>query len=478
MNQKSTLLLVAAASFAVGIAVDQVAFSPDEHAQDTGMREAREGARKSGSNSRSETPGAPGTATDSRSNRGQQNKSRDRSQRREEDRFPHSVQQIFEKLNRDQPINFAASSKLINDLPSGMTRRNAIERFASHWGQVDPEAALLWTESLSGREKFSAMEHILHQWARTEPAAAAGYAAQLPNSEHSLHLLQRMTHLWAESDRMAALDWSMAQVDAIRRRQAISGVVSYWAQSEPAEAATFASSIDSPYERREVLEVTARRWANRDVLEALDWAHTLPPGDQQQATKAILREIAERAPAHAASLYEEIATDLTRAQRRDREYRHMAEEVASVWASASPHEAATWALGLPEDGEIRRGAVAAATEQWLRLDNMAAGEWIGTLPQGGPRTEATERLVHNMANTNPESAFAWATSISAEGHRVGLMRHTLERWQMVNPTAARAAFDTANVSPDARRSLGEIFGIDPFHDPPTPSPAPPETDAP
>lgn len=478
MNQRTTLLLVATASFGMGIAIDRLAFSSDRNPKRSEMRGAREGARKSGSNSRPGSPSSPGTATHSKSNRDQQNKSRDHSQRRDEDRFPGSVQQIFEKLNRDEPINFAASSTLISGLPSGASRREAIERFASHWGQVDPEAALLWTESLSGREKFSAMEHILHQWARSEPAAAAGYVARLPSSEHSLHLLQRMTHLWSESDHMAALHWSMAQVDAVRRRQAISGVVSLWAQSEPAEAANFASNISSPYERREVLRVAARRWANRDVLEAMEWAHSLPQGDQQHATKAILREIAERAPAHAASLYEEIAADLTRDQRRDREYRHMAEEVASIWASSSPHEAATWALGLPEDGGIRRGAVAAATEHWLRLDSMAAGEWIETLPQGGPRNEATERLVHDLAHTNPESAFAWANSVSDEGPRIGMMRHTLERWQEVDPTAARAALDTANVSPDARRDLGEVFGIDPSHDSPTPNPAPPETDAP
>mgnify|MGYP003330819885 FL=1 len=110
--------------------------------------------------------------------------------------------------------------------PRGPQRREALHRLASRWGRSDPQAALRWSEGLTGRDQFSTMEDILRHWSEEDPAAAADYVAQLPGSERSLHLLRDLSHRWAETDRSAALEWSMALDDPALRMRAIRGVAS------------------------------------------------------------------------------------------------------------------------------------------------------------------------------------------------------------------------------------------------------------
>ncbi|MED5418743.1 MAG: hypothetical protein VYA27_08570 [Verrucomicrobiota bacterium] len=457
MSAKVTLLLVAAGSFSIGMALDHFLFSSSGATEREGTTEALTLARKSSSDR----------------NRSGESTRENPDGNPEEQRNPEGennvLRNLIENLEQGRPANFAAAARTILAMPHGPRRREALHRRASRWGRSDPTAALRWSESLTGRDRFSTMEDILRHWSEEDPASAADYVAQLPGSEHSLHLLRDLSHRWAETDRSAALEWSMALDDPALRMRALRGVASSWAEHDPAEAAAFTTdSLESPDERRHVLEAVARRWAERDLQEALEWARDLEPGDQQRATRAVLRTVAEHNPSEAATLYHEIANDLPAAGPINREYRHMAQEVASVWSSSSPAEAAQWALTLPERGAIRRGAVGDVTEQWMRIDSMAAGEWVKSLPPGNTRDGASERVVHMTAHTDPGSAFAWAQSIGEDHRRFGLMHHTLTPWSNVDRPAAQQALSTADIPPEVRQRFGEELGLTPAP-PPSPS---------
>lgn len=459
MTSKASFLLVAAASFAVGMAADRLLFSSKETAKKEELRGTTGIPRKS-SSGRSD-PGATNGPAKSKRDRPHDNESV----------FPDSVHELIEDLDRGKTVDFKSASKLILAMPPGPNRREAIHRFLSRWGRTDPKAALAWTENLTGRQKLSAMEHVLHRWAEENPSEATNYAATLPSSEHSLHLVREMARKWTEQDRPAALEWSMSQSDGAMRAHALHGVTSVWAESAPAEAAQFAAALESPFERRRVLEVVARRWASQDLGQAMEWAQGLPPSDYQHATRALLRSVAEHDPVEAATLYQEIATRLPDSGPIDREYRHMAETVASSWSSSSPQAAAEWAMGLPERGSIRRGAVGQIAERWMHLDSVAAREWIQSLPAGNTRDGAAERLIHMSASSDPETAFAWAETISDQDHRRGLMHHTLTQWRNTDPAAAGAALSNADVPPEVKRHLSEELGLS-VALPPAPAPVP------
>ena len=65
--------------------------------------------------------------------------------------------------------------------------------------------------------------------------------------------------------------------------------------------------------------------------------------------------------------------------------------------------------------------------------------------------------------------------MSDEGHRNGLMRHVLDRWNKSDPGAARAAANSANVSPEVRREFDEVLGVAPSPAPEAPSNEQPES---
>ncbi len=456
MSQKVLLILIAIGSFAIGVAADRfLLISSDEATTKITDPLSRTARKSQPSRERTETiNSAP---------------SENRSHNSGEDSTPSDeFQQLIEQIERGQPTDFAALGRSILSMPPGPQRRRALHRLASRWGRSDPQAALRWSEDLTGRDQFATMEDILRHWSDDDPAAAADYVTQLPGSEHTMHLLRDLSHRWAESDRTAALEWSMALENPALRMRAIRGVASSWAENDPAGAASFTTdSLQTVNERHHVLEAVARRWGEQDLQGALEWARGLEAGDQQRATQSVLRLVAEHNPSEAANIYQDIAAELPQNGPISREYRHMAQEVARVWSSSDPVEAAQWALGLPERGSIRREAVGDVTEQWMRIDSMAAGEWISSLPAGRTRDGASERVVHMTTNSDPGTAFEWAQSLSEDHRRFGLIHHTLTEWSAVDRPAAQQALMTADIPAEVRQRFGEELGLAPT---PTPSP--------
>ncbi len=462
MPAKATLLFIAIGSFSIGVVTDRLLFSPKEADEPGTARGGTNIARKSTSDRNRPDPPAPKSSARPPADRNESSEGNNPSS--------NPLRELIENLEQGRPVDFAGTARAILDMPRGPQRREALHRLASRWGRSDPQAALRWSEGLTGRDQFSTMEDILRHWSEEDPAAAADYVAQLPGSEHSLHLLRDLSHRWAETDRSAALEWSMALDDPALRMRALRGVASSWAEHEPAEAAAFTTnSLESVNERHHVLEAVARRWAERDLQGALQWARDLESGDQQRATQSVLRLVAEHNPSEAATLYQEIANELPATGPISREYRHMAQEVARVWSSSNPAEAAQWALSLPEKGSIQRGAVGDVTEQWMRIDSMAAGEWISSLPAGRTRDGASERVVHMTTHTDPGTAFDWAQSISEDNRRFGLIHHTLSQWRNVDQPAAQQALSTADIPAEVRQRFGEELGLAPASGP-TPAP--------
>ena len=453
MSPRSTVLLVATGSFAIGVAADRILLSKTGNPTSEAQLDSTLSVRKS----RTQRGAGP-----SRNSKTAQRKTEYPSREEEKEALPGSIENILENLSHGRPVEFSSASKAILNLPPGPQRREAIHRLASHWGRRNPEDALRWSDSLTGRDRFEALENILREWSDRDPGAAAAYASQLPGSEHSMHLVHDLSRRWAEQDRPAALEWSSALADPALRARALRGSLSSWAEDDPAEAASYAiTELADRNLRHHVLEGVARRWAEYDLEEALQWARQLPEGDFARATRAVLRSVAEHDPHHAANIFQEIAGSLPPSGPVGREYRHMAEEVASIWSSSNPVEAAEWALTLPERGSIRHGAVGDVAERWMRLDSIAAREWITNLPADRNRDGATERVVHLTLGSDPAEAFAWAQAMTDQDHRRGLMHHTLTRWRELDPAAARQALSRADLSPEVKQRFGEELGLSP-----------------
>jgi hypothetical protein len=452
MKIDTNLIFVAAAFFAIGVATDRIIFSTGTEkltAPDHPDRQEATRSRNSNSKRTRNLTSKSGNRESEQEAEGFRDENDDESQR--------SLRQALEALEQGGSMDARTASSLLDQAPIGRERLHFLEHLANVWGRRDGKAATEWANSLKGIDHRRAFESALHGWSDEDPAAAAQYVAQLTISEQNLHLVHSMAHRWAESDQKAALEWGLAQSEPAKRERALGGVVSSWSDTDPAAAANFASSIESNFERNRVLEVAARHWANQDTNAAMEWAQGLIGEDRQRATRSILHEVAEYDPGRAAQIYDNITSSLPLKLQTTQDHRHIAEEIAAVWSSNSPQEAANWAIELPESGEVRRSAVGNVAEHWLRLDSMAAGEWILQLPQGKIRDAAAERVVGSTVQSDPSTAFEWANSLSDEGHSTDLMREVLHRWNSTDPNSARAALDTATVSSEQRRELNEIF---------------------
>ena len=452
MKIDTNLFFVAAAFFAIGMATDRIIFSSGSKEDAADDNSARIGTART-RNSDSKRTRKLASQTSKRESEPEAEESQDEN----DHELPRSVRQAIEALEQGGPMNARTANRLLEQIPGGREQRRILEHLAHVWGRQDGEAAAEWARSLEGMNQRRALESALHGWSEENPAAAAQYVTQMPISEQNLHLVHAMARRWAESDQKTALEWSSTLSDPAIRERAVGGVVSSWSDSDPAAAANFASSIQNNFERNRVLEVAARRWANQDTAAAMDWAQGLVGADRQRATHSILREVAEYDPGRAASIYQDLTANLTLKSKTTHEYRHMAEEIASVWSSTSPQDAANWAMELPEAGDVRRSAIGNVAEHWLQLDGMAAGEWILQLPKGEIRDAAAERVVGSTVQSDPATAFEWANSLSDEGHSTDLMREVLDRWSNTDPNSARAALDTATVTAEQRRELNEVF---------------------
>lgn len=372
--------------------------------------------------------------------------------------LPRSVEEALQAMARGGPMDAETANRLLSQALTGQARRAFLDRLAHAWVKQNPEAAADWANQLEGSDRRHVFNEILHRWADADPAAAANYLTRLPTSEQNLHLVHALANKWAERDQAAAMDWASAQTDPAKRERSMGGVVSAWSDTDPKAAADFAVSIESQFERNRVLEVAARRWASQDTAAAMAWAQGLPSAERQQATRAILREVAEDDPSRAAEIFQNIAASLPAEAQQSHDYRHIAHEIASLWASSNPQEAARWAVKLPEGTDYRRSAIASVADQWLQISPAVAGEWILQLPEGPVRDIAAERVVRTTMSNNPSLSFQWANSLSEPGPRIGMMRQVLDRWNAIDPVSAQAALSTANVSAEQRIELGRVFG--------------------
>lgn len=454
MSRQIQLLLVAIASFVIGAVFDRVALTGKNGGEEV-VGSEHEGNKsrvsaRSNSGSRSRNDAQRGGSQNGPRGK-QNNNNRDR-----EDPIPESIRTALHDLSRGGHMDAATANRLIEKLPPGPQRREVLHRLGHNWARHDPENAAAWAATLEGNDRRHALESALHGWSENDPEGAARFVIELPTSEQNLHMVHAMAHRWGERDREAALSWSSGLQNPALRERAMGGVIGAWGDNDPQEAAHFAASIGSYYERHRVLDVAARRWAMKDTTEALKWAGDLPVQERQRATRSVLREVAEHDPERAAGLYNELSATN---DRPGQEYRRIAEEIAHVWSSNNPQDAAEWAVNLPESSDIQRSAVRSVAERWLRMDPEGAGEWILQLPQGRSRDAAAERVAERTIHSDPATAFQWANSIQDEGHSTGTMHHVLSRWNSTDSSAARAAFEGASdLTPHQREHLGEVFG--------------------
>ncbi len=351
----------------------------------------------------------------------------------------------------------ARAAELLSEVPHQDHQRELVRHVAHQWSRQDMTGALEWIDTLTGALQTEAMDEVLHDWAHNDPESAAAYVSDLPASERKLDFTHRVARAWSESDQSAALDWAMSQENPSAWAHALDGLANVWAEQDPASAGEFALSLEAGEARQELLHTVGNRWSQHNVAEALDWAQQLAGRDHQHVTRGIVEQVAESDPFGAADLYSQLLGNLEQNALTEAGYDHLAGDLAGHWSEYSPHQAADWAEGLPEVGDIRRRAIESVADRWVQADSLAASEWIGQLPQGGARDAATERLVDHVSESDPNAAYEWALTLSSTEHQTDVLHHVFSQWREQDASAAQAAFNNARVTAEQREAIGDVF---------------------
>lgn len=124
------------------------------------------------------------------------------------------------------------------------------------------------------------------------------------------------------------------------------------------------------------------------------------------------------------------------------------------WAKAPPSVVADWATSLPA-GPALDAAVGEVGRLWVEQDTVAASGWMNDLAPGPGRDAAVRQLIRAIQQETPGDAFVWAGTIQDSALRRDVLRESISRWAIKDPSAALSVVETLPI--EHRGELQEII---------------------
>jgi hypothetical protein len=131
--------------------------------------------------------------------------------------------------------------------------------------------------------------------------------------------------------------------------------------------------------------------------------------------------------------------------------------IARTMADADPAAAITWISQL--DATTTGPAHRTITATWALSDSLAASQWVQSLPPGMARDEATVGLVHTVAQTAPEEAWEWASSIGQTPLRAETTESIIHRLSADRSSEAQTLIDASPLAEAEKASLRALLPL-------------------
>ncbi|MFN0125101.1 MAG: hypothetical protein ACKV19_00245 [Verrucomicrobiales bacterium] len=370
------------------------------------------------------------------------------------------------------------------------------------WGQVDADAAMsaaLASESPSpGRSvlegiadvdpakarglieahpEFAGDEAYVNSAAslmRTDPAAGATIRVAFGDVETSEEI-----RAWVRRAPEEALAWARSLPDQHVRTDAMKHVLSRWAQADPRQAGEAILALPEGRLKRGLFADHAGLLAAAgDLVAARDWLERAPsPTLRSQSLIEMAAAQAQTDPAGAIDTLRGVDWSLTGADRRshpilgqngvDSELWSYRGAAISAIASKIPAETMAYVAELPESAPVD----ALSREvfyQWLKVNSLAASEWLAGQPDGPIKVDSTAQLVGHLIEEqwDIESAVHWAMTLPAVADGTPAIEWALRAWLKrgnldAAAASARAAIDSLPVSAEERQRLINLLPAQP-----------------
>lgn len=325
--------------------------------------------------------------------------------------------------------------------------RLSIYLLYNRWGEIDPKAALEYSNSQTERRglggKF-AQSAILKSWTAVDPQSAARYYKEnsrefsglrgIPEFEREVGA-GSIASVWAENDPQAALAWARSLTTD--KLGALNAAISTIAANDPQAASKMLLSL-APEEREVAIKSIAGTWAAQNFSETETWANSLPPNERQVAIGSAIGSIAEEDPLLASQKIEDLPEGEARQQAIAR--------VVSAWATDDPAAAAQYALSHQNEG-AQANSVQDIVRSWTGQDTTKALSFVNSLPVGIVKDSALSSYILSDTKSPHSSLVTLAESITDERSRAQTIMISTGRWMREDPAAATAYVEQSPTIP-------------------------------
>jgi hypothetical protein len=334
----------------------------------------------------------------------------------------------------------------------GMQNPSAMLKTITLLGQIrdeDIQAALKEAaEFKEPQAKMMLNMVLLSRWAEKDGPAALKYAEENSGEGGPMMQMAKMGVLssWAQSDPDAA--WAHIQKDEDAgaggmfggRGMMMMGLFSALAAKDTDKAFARLGELDDQQERQMALTGIAQSaYDDASRTRIMDEISKLPDeAERKQARASILGQLAMMEPDAAIKLTAELPAE---------ERKEAAQQVGNMLMMSDPERGATYLLENAEPAN-KKNTYQQIVSQWVNTDANKAGAWLGAQPQTPELDGARSIFATQVARQDPESAMAWAQTVTDENQRSGAVEQVFNTWKKKDEAAATASLNASGLPPE------------------------------
>ena len=285
-------------------------------------------------------------------------------------------QQAIYSLLFDQVVrtDIGTALSLLELVPQGEGRDNALRALAVGWADRDILAALDWAKGLTDpAEGATAIEATLIIRAKRDPRRTVDLAQQLLTGDALDRTLTEAMKNLIEQDPRAAGEMVVRLPEGGVKTRATLEVVRALAAEQPATALAWIKSLPPGQLQQLALNNVLDFWSATDPRSAGEYVAQMPEGpDQDVAATHFAKNFGAADPSNAVRWAESLKSSARTAA---------LVSIASGWAQKDPSAATQWAAALPIDNPARADAIKDALSYWFLQDYEAARNFLNNLAQ-------------------------------------------------------------------------------------------------
>ena len=361
-------------------------------------------------------------------------------------------------------------------LPEGPQRLAFFENLLSSV-KDNPELIKAILANLTPEQTLKMIEKNCEFLTQLDPEAAMAWIAQVPDSVQDL-CVKKVANAYALRDSEAAFSWANKIAD-LYRTCALNEVLTVITATDAPGAMKKALSITNLHTQSFIVQSVAVAWAKTDAPAAFQNALSIAdPGLQQFALCSIIPHVAESHPEGLERMLPQVAGSARHAVQtqllqqkfqesmeagidylftlaRSKEEQDVGIANASghtlgkFWSERDPAAGASWLGQLPE-GRLRIEATVTLAGFWMERDAIAASAWINTLPSGPEKDAIAYHFVDKLWETDSDRAAMWAGQIQEADVRKEACKWTFARWLQKDYAAAAQALQKVDVPEETK----------------------------